>query len=128
MRDLTKAEEQVMQVLWQLEKGVVKEIIDRLPDPKPAYNTISTIVRILEKKGFVGHKTYGKTHEYHPLVSRDEYKRRFLKSFVGRYFGDSFHELVSFFASGRDLSLGELEEIRQSLASEIARQKGRKHE
>jgi BlaI family penicillinase repressor len=90
MKELTKAEEQIMQVLWGLEKGFVKDVIEKLPEPKPAYNTVSTIIRILEKKKFVGHKAYGKTHEYFPLVDRDEYKKRFVRSFVRRFFGDSF--------------------------------------
>lgn len=123
MKELTKAEEQIMQVLWKLEKGVVKDIIASLPDPKPAYNTVSTIVRILEKKGFVSHKAYGKNHEYFPLISKDEYKKKFLKSFIKRYFGDSFQEMVSFFASRRDISLEELEEIRKLLQDEIHKQK-----
>lgn len=115
-----------MQVLWRLGNAFVKDIIDKLPEPKPAYNTVSTIVRILEKKGFVGHKAYGKTHEYFPLVSRDEYKKNFLKSFMKRYFGNSFQEMVSFFASGRDITLEELEEIRKLLHEEIVKQKGDK--
>lgn len=124
MKELTKAEEQIMQVLWKLEKGVVKDILDKLPDPKPAYNTVSTIVRILEKKDFVSHKAYGKTHEYFPLITKDEYKRKFLKSFIGRYFGNSFQEMVSFFASDRSISLNDLEEIRELLNEEIDTQKG----
>ena len=123
MKELTKAEEQIMQVLWKLEKAVVKDIIGELPEPKPAYNTVSTIVRILEKKGFVSHKAYGKNHEYFPLVSKDEYKKKFLKSFIKRYFSDSFQEMVSFFASRRDISLEELEEIRRLLQDEIHKQK-----
>jgi BlaI family transcriptional regulator, penicillinase repressor len=125
MKELTKAEEQIMQVLWRLGKGFVKDIIDELPEPKPAYNTVSTIVRILEKKGFVSHRAYGKTHEYFPLTSRDEYKKSFLKSFIKRYFGNSFQEMVSFFASDRDIGLEELEEIRKLLNDEIVKQKGR---
>lgn len=125
MKELTKAEEQIMQVLWRLEKGFVKDVIDRLPDPKPAYNTVSTIVRILEKKGFVAHNAYGKTHEYYPLVARDDYKKRFLKSFIKRYFGNSFQEMVSFFASDRDITLGEMEEIRELLSEEIEKHKGK---
>ena len=123
MKELTKAEEQIMQVLWKLKKAVVKDIIGELPEPKPAYNTVSTIVRILEKKEFVSHKAYGKNHEYFPLVSKDEYKKKFLKSFIKRYFGDSFQEMVSFFASRRDISLEELEEIRKLLQDEILKQK-----
>ncbi len=128
MKELTKAEEQIMQVLWRLEKGFVKDVIDRLPDPKPAYNTVSTIVRILEKKGFVAHNAYGKTHEYFPVVSRDDYKKRFLKSFIKRYFGNSFQEMVSFFASDRDITLGEMEEIRELLSEEIEKHKGKKND
>ncbi len=128
MKELTKAEEQIMQVLWRLEKGFVKDVIDRLPDPKPAYNTVSTIVRILEKKGFVAHNAYGKTHEYFPIVSRDDYKKRFLKSFIKRYFGNSFQEMVSFFASDRDITLGEMEEIRELLSEEIEKHKGKKND
>ncbi len=125
MKELTRAEEQIMQVLWRLGKGFVKDIVDELPEPKPAYNTVSTIVRILEKKGFVSHEAFGKTHQYFPLTSKDEYKKNFLKSFIKRYFGDSFQEMVSFFASGRDIRLEELEEIRKLLNEQIVRQKGR---
>ena len=125
MKELTKAEEQIMQVLWRLEKGFVKDIMEKLPEPKPAYNTVSTIVRILEKKGFVSHQAYGKTHEYFPLVSKDEYKKGYLKSFIKRYFGNSFQEMVSFFASDRDIGLKELEEVRKLLNEEIVKQKGR---
>ncbi|MCJ7579951.1 MAG: BlaI/MecI/CopY family transcriptional regulator [Candidatus Aminicenantes bacterium] len=128
MKELTKAEEQIMQVLWRLEKGFVKDVIDRLPDPKPAYNTVSTIVRILEKKGFVAHNAYGNTHEYFPTVSKDDYKKRFLKSFIKRYFGNSFQEMVSFFASDRDITLGEMEEIRELLNEEIQKHKGKKND
>jgi len=125
MKELTRAEEQIMQVLWRLGKGFVKDIVDELPDPKPAYNTVSTFVRILEKKGFVSHRAYGKTHEYFPLTSKDEYKKSYLKSFMKRYFGNSFQEMVSFFASDRDIGLEELEEIRKLLNEEIVKQKGR---
>ncbi len=123
MKELTKAEEEIMQVLWGLEKGFVKDVIEKLPEPKPAYNTVSTILRILEKKKVVDHKAYGKTHEYFPLVGRDEYKKKFVRSFVRRFFGDSFPEMVSFFAGGRDMSLQELESMRRLLDEEIDRQK-----
>ena len=128
MKELTKAEEQIMQVLWRLDKGFVKDIIDLLPNPKPAYNTVSTIVRILEKKGFVSHQAYGNTHQYFPLIPRDEYKKKFLKSFMKRYFADSFQEMVSFFASDRDIGLQELEEVRLLLGEEIKKQKGEEDE
>jgi predicted transcriptional regulator len=126
MKELTRAEEQIMQVLWRLGRGLVKDILDELPEPRPAYNTVSTIVRILERKGFVSYKAYGKTHEYFPLVSMNEYRRASVKSLVNRYFGSSYQELVSFFARDRSLTLAELEEIQASLRAEIERKKGSK--
>ena len=123
MKELTRAEEEVMQILWKLERAFVKDIVEQFPEPRPAYNTISTIIRILEKKGVVSHKAYGNTFEYFPLIARDEYKKKFLKSFVRRYFGGSFPEMVSFFAGERDLSLEELEEIQARLREEIEAQK-----
>lgn len=125
MRELTRAEEQIMQVLWRLGRGLVKDILAELPEPQPAYNTVSTIVRILEKKGFVSYKAYGKTHEYFPLLTMDEYRGTFLRSFAQRFFGNSPGDLVSFFATDRRLSLADLEAIQASLGQEIARQKGR---
>jgi len=124
MKELTRAEEEVMQVLWRLRKAFVKDVVEEFPDPKPAYNTISTIIRILEKKGFVSHQAYGKTHQYYPLVARDDYKKKFLKSFMKRYFGGSLQEMVSFFASDRDIGLEELEQLQGLLREEIRRQKG----
>lgn len=111
LRELTRAEEQVMQVLWKLQKGFVKDILERLPEPKPAYNTVSTIVRILETKGFVGHTAFGKTHQYHPLVSKPDYTRFYFANFLKGYFGGSFAGLVSFFAKEENMDLKELEEL-----------------
>ncbi len=126
MKELTRAEEQIMQVLWSLGKAYVKDIIERLPEPKPAYNTVSTVVRILEKKGFIGHEAFGKTHLYRPLVAKEDYTQAFLKSFVRNYFDDSYQELVSFFARDRNLSVAELEEILAALREEIQKQKAEK--
>lgn len=111
MKELTRAEDQVMQVLWKLEKAFVKDIIEHLPKPKPAYNTVSTIVRILESKGFVGHKAYGKTHEYFPLISREKYSRFYLSNVVKNYFDGSYRNLVSFFAKDQKLDIRELEQL-----------------
>ena len=111
MKELTKAEEQVMHILWDIKKGFVKDILDKMPKPKPAYNTVSTIVRILEKKGFVGYTAYGKTHEYYPLVEKNSYRSFFLKNFLGSYFGGSFERLVSFFAQDNDLDVQDMEEL-----------------
>jgi BlaI family penicillinase repressor len=111
MKTLTPAEEQIMQVLWEIEQGFVKDILARLPEPKPAYNTVSTVVRILETKGFINHKAYGKTHEYFPVVSREEYLRFTMNSMVEGYFGGSFKNLVSFFVKEKDLKLSDLDEL-----------------
>ncbi len=115
MKELTKAEEEIMQVLWDLETAFVKEIIKMLPEPKPAYNTVSTIVRILQQKGFVGHESHGKSHKYHPLISKESYTRSFMKGFVRRYFSGSYQQMVSFFTKEDNLSLQELEELLHEL-------------
>ena len=119
MKLLTKAEEQIMQVLWELKRGYVRDILDKLPVPKPAYNTVSTIVRILEKKGFVGYLPYGKAHEYYPLITKKVYRNKYFKGFVQNYFGNSYQALTSFFTGDQDLSLNDLEELRQLLDEEI---------
>ena len=115
MKELTRAEEEIMQVLWQLEAAFVKDVIARLPKPKPAYNTVSTIVRILQQKGFVGYETNGKSHKYHPLITKEEYTRSFMKGFVKRYFSGSYQQMVSFFTQQDNLSVGELEELLKEL-------------
>jgi len=115
IKELTKAEDQVMQILWKIQKGVVKDIIEEMPEPKPAYNTVSTIVRILETKGFVDHKAYGKTHEYFPLVSRDKYTKFYLNNLIKGYFNGSFQNLVSFFAKENKLNAGEVEKLLEEL-------------
>lgn len=122
MKELTRAEEQVMQILWELENAFVKEIIEKIEDPKPAYNTVSTIVRILEKKGFVGHVAYGKSHQYYPLMTKKEYTRKFMKGFVRNYFSNSYREMVSFFAKEEQVSLSELEEVKRMVEEQIKRQ------
>jgi len=115
MKELTKAEDQIMQVLWKLKRAFVKDIIEELPEPKPAYNTVSTIVRILETKGFVDHKAYGKTHEYFPIVAREKYTQFYLNNMVKGYFNGSFASLVSFFAKENQLKVGELNELVKQL-------------
>jgi len=119
MKELTKAEEQVMQILWQIKKGFVKDILEKMTDPKPAYNTVSTIVRILEKKGFVGYKAYGKTHEYYPLVAKSEYSHYYLKTFMKNYFGGSFKNLVSFFAKENDMDIHEFEQMMKYVEEDL---------
>jgi predicted transcriptional regulator len=123
MKELTKAEEQIMQIIWDINQGFVKDILDKIEEPKPAYNTVSTIVRILEKKKFVGYKAYGKTHEYFPLVAKEDYRNELMGNVVKNYFSNSFQQLVSFFATDKQLSLKELEEVRILLDEEISKQK-----
>ena len=118
MRELTKAEEEIMQVLWQLDSAFVKDVISHLPEPKPAYNTVSTIVRILQEKGFVGHETHGKSHKYYPVVTKEDYTKSFMKGFVKKYFSGSYQQMVSFFTKQEDLSLNELEQLLQELKAQ----------
>ncbi len=123
MKELTRAEEQVMQILWELEKGFVKDIVERFPEPKPAYNTVSTIVRILEQKGFVDHTAYGKTHEYFPLVDKKSYTRSFMKNFVRSYFSGSFKEMVSFFAKEDNLTVRDLNELMKDVKEAVEKER-----
>jgi predicted transcriptional regulator len=111
LKDLTKAEEQIMQILWQLEKAFVKDIIDQLPEPKPAYNTVSTIVRILETKGFADHESFGKAHKYYPLISKEDYKRHATEKLLGGYFENSVESMFSFFVKEDKLDLNDVDEI-----------------
>lgn len=115
MKELTRAEEEVMQVLWDLEKAFVRDILDRLPEPKPAYNTVSTIIRILEKKEFVSHKEYGKAHQYFPLITRYEYKKFATKNLISSYFGGSAKQMLSFFMKEKDLDVKEIDEILKTI-------------
>jgi predicted transcriptional regulator len=119
MKELTKAEEQVMKILWRIEKGFVKDVLEKMPEPKPAYNTVSTIIRILEKKGFVSYKAYGKTHEYFPIVDMTSYSNFYLKNFIGGYFGGSFQKLVSFFAKENEMDVKDFESLVQHVEKDL---------
>ncbi len=110
-QELTKAELEIMQILWNKDKCFVNDILEELPEPKPAYNTVSTVVRVLEKKGFVGHKAYGKTHEYFPVVDKDTYTGGFMRSVLNNFFGGSASRMVSFLSSNKSISLEEVDEI-----------------
>ncbi len=109
--ELTKAEEQVMHILWELQEAFVKDIVDKFPDPKPAYNTVSTIIRILEKKGVVSYHAFGRTHRYYPLISKEAYLKNTTESLVDRFFDGSARNLLSFFVKEKDISIKELEKI-----------------
>jgi BlaI family transcriptional regulator, penicillinase repressor len=111
LRELTRAEEEVMQILWEKQPAFVKDILEQFPEPRPAYNTVSTIVRILEQKGFVGHKAYGKTHEYFSLVSKEEYKSFATGKLMESYFENSVEEMFSFFVREKKIDVKEADEI-----------------
>jgi predicted transcriptional regulator len=111
MKELTKAEEQVMVILWELSEAIVKDIIDRMPDPRPAYNTVSTVIRVLENKGFVDHKAYGNSHVYFPLIAEKDYRAFAFDKVMNTYFKNSYEHLVSFLVNERKLSAVELEEL-----------------
>ena len=117
-KELTKAEEQVMQYLWKVKKGFLKDIVDQFPVPKPAYTTVSTVIRVLVKKGFIGYTTYGKIHEYFPLVLKPDYFQNQVKSIITNYFDGSAPEFASFFANDQ-LNLSELEEIKKLIEERI---------
>ncbi|MEX0988576.1 MAG: BlaI/MecI/CopY family transcriptional regulator [Bacteroidales bacterium] len=112
---LTRAEEQVMQILWEREKAFVKDILARFPEPKPAYNTVSTIVRILEKKGFVSHEEFGKSHRYFPLIKKEEYRDERFSDLLKGYFNNSMKQVLSHFSDAADLDIREAEEMIQIL-------------
>lgn len=111
MKQLTKAEEEIMQTLWQLKRANVKAVIDTLPEPKPAYNTVSTIIRILESKGFVDYEKQGKGHVYFPIVAKEVYSNQSINKLVDNYFQGSFKSMVSFFVKKNDVDLNDIEAI-----------------
>lgn len=121
-KELTKAEEQVMQILWRLGKGFLKDIVENFPDPRPAYTTVSTVIRVLVKKNFIGFNTYGKINEYYPLISKTDYFKSKLKPIITNYFDGSKRELASFFAEN-DLNLTELEEVKSLIEEKIKKLK-----
>jgi len=123
MEELTAKEEEVMQILWDLNKALVRDIMSELPNSKQPYTTVASIVRILEKKGYVSHKPYGKTHEYYPLVSKAEYRRRKFKGLLTQYFDNSIESVVSFLAKEEKLSPKEFEELTKMIVKESENEK-----
>jgi len=119
MKELTKAEEQIMQYLWELDKAFLKDIVDRFPEPKPAYTTVQTVVRVLTKKGFIGYKTFGKVNQYYPIVAKNDYFRKHFKGVVKNFFNGSVSNFASFFTEDDELSLTELERMKRLLESKI---------
>jgi len=109
--EFTKVEHQLMQVLWKLEKAFVKEIIQELPEPKTAYSTVSTMIRILETKGAVAYEAFGKTHRYYPLISKEEYMRFEADKFLDNYFSNSIQDMFSFFVNEKKIDLKDAEQL-----------------
>jgi len=124
-QELTRAEEQVMQILWKLSKGFLKDIVEGFPQPRPAYTTVSTVIRVLVKKKFIGFKTYGKINEYYPLISKTDHFKSKLKPIITNYFDGSKRDLASFFAYTH-LNLSELEEVKSLIEEKIKKLKEKK--
>lgn len=114
-QELTRAELEIMQLFWVKGPSMVNDLLEAMPEPKPAYNTVSTVVRILEKKGFVGHKAYGKTYEYYPIVSKVVYASRYMDTVLDNFFGGSLSRLVSFFSEHKSITVEETDEILKML-------------
>jgi len=119
MKELTKAELQVMHHLWELKNGFLKDIVEAFPEPRPAYTTISTVIRVLVKKGFVGYRSFGKVHEYYAKISSQSYFRTHVNSLIQHHFDGSVVSFASFFTGNDALDLGELEEIKQLIDQKI---------
>ena len=111
MIKLAKREEQIMQVFWKLEKAFIKEIIPHLPNPKPHYNSVATMVKILEEKGFLDHDSVGNVYRYFPTISREDYQKHAMKDIVSQYFDNSYPRMLAFFAKEQNLTEDELQEI-----------------
>ncbi|HAA14109.1 MAG TPA: penicillinase repressor [Cytophagales bacterium] len=122
-KGLTKAEEELMQHLWSLEKGYLKDILEAYPEPRPAYTTVATVIRVLVKKGFIAFNTHGKVHEYYPAVSKQVYFKKHLSTMVSNFFGGSMTRFASFFTTDKDLDLDELEQIKAMIEEEIEQRK-----
>lgn len=111
MEKLTNKEEEIMHILWELKKAFVKEVVAELPNPKPHYNTVSTVIRKMEEKGFVAHEAFGNTHRYYPAISKEDYRKGYFTSAINNYFENSYKNVVSFFAKEEKISVDELREI-----------------
>ncbi len=125
MNELTKAEEQVMQYVWKLEKAFLKDIVEQFPEPRPAYTTISTVVRVLVKKDFLKFTTYGKIRQYYAAISKDNYFKKHMKEVIGNFFSGSPSKFALFFANNEDLDLTELEEMKTMLEDKIEKLKAK---
>ncbi len=123
IKELTRAEEEVMQILWRLKRGFIKEILEKFDEPRPAYSTVSTIIRILQEKGFVNYKVYGRTFQYFPVISKDDYRKTQMSSFVRNYFSNSYQKMVSFFAREDSITVKDMEDIMEMMKKEDGEKK-----
>ena len=123
MKQLTKAEEQVMQYLWSLDKAFLKDLVESFPEPRPAYTTVSTVIRVLVKKGFVDFDTFGKIHQYYPLIGREEYLKGQFEEVAQDYFSGSIAKLASFLTRDKDLRVDDLEEIKAIIDDQISKKR-----
>jgi len=123
MKEITKAQEDLLKALWEIKEGAISDVLDSLDEPKPAYNTVATVIKVLEKKGYVSHKTYGKTHVYFALVSKKDYAQHVMKDTFKGLFNGSLNLMLSSFVKNKDVSLRELEELKEMLEKEIENKK-----
>jgi BlaI family transcriptional regulator, penicillinase repressor len=123
MEELTKAQEEILLVLWNIEEGAVADVVEKLPEPKPAYTTVATVIKVLEKKKYVAHRKYGNIHVYYPVVTKKAYTKHVLKDAYKGLFNSSLNQLVSFFVKEKDVPVNELEELKKLIDLEIKKQK-----
>jgi len=123
MEEITNAQEEVLRALWQINDGAVSDILNQLADPKPAYNTVATVIKVLEKKKYVGHRSYGKTNVYYPLISKKQYAQHMIGNSVKDFFNSSISQLVSAFVNQKEVSINELEELKNLVETELQKQK-----
>jgi BlaI family penicillinase repressor len=123
MIEITKAQEDILKALWEIKDGAVSDVLNVLPEPKPAYNTVATVIKVLEKKGYISHKIYGKTNVYFPVVAKKDYAQHVLKDTFKGLFNGSLNQMVSYFVKYKEIDLHELEELKTMLDQEINHQK-----
>jgi predicted transcriptional regulator len=123
MEELTKAQEEILLVLWDIQEGAVADVVEKLPEPKPAYTTVATVIKVLEKKNYVAHRKYGNIHVYYPVVTKKAYAKHVLKHAYKGLFNNSLNQLVSFFVKEKEVPVSELEELKKLIDQEIKKQK-----
>jgi BlaI family transcriptional regulator, penicillinase repressor len=122
MKEITKAQEDILKAVWEIKEGAVSDVLEALPEPRPAYNTVATVIKVLEKKGYLMHKSYGKTNVYSAVVSKKEYGQHVLKDTFKSFFNGSLNQLVSSFVKNKDVSISELEELKRFIEIELDKQ------